>query len=66
MGNGDTESDEEAGPNEHAVGEAESLEDNAEHHDRAANNDGGAAAEEISGVGNHRQGSERTDRHDTV
>jgi hypothetical protein len=66
MSNGYSEADEKTCTDEHSVGEPEGLEDDAENHDRAADNYGRASTEEIGGVGDDWQRSEGTDGHDTV
>lgn len=66
MSDGHAETDEETCSNEHAVCEAEGLEDDTKDHDGATDDNGCTSAKEISGVWYDGQGGEGADGHDAV
>lgn len=51
VSNGDTESDEEPGGDEHGEVDADGLEDDAENHDDTADHHTGSSAEDIRDIG---------------
>ena len=66
MGNGDTESDEETGGNEHGDVDGDGLKDDTDDHDDAADEDTRSTTEDISGVWYSGNGGKRTNGHDGV
>lgn len=66
MGDCDSKSDQEPCTNEHAISKPEGLENDAKNHDGTADDDRGAAAQEICGVGDNGESGKGADGHDAV
>ena len=65
MSNGNTETEEETGGNEHLKIHRRALENDSEDHDDRANKDTPAATQAVGNVGSNRQSEQGTEKHDS-